>query len=141
MRNTYLIALSLVTYIGCGTPKRKPQAQETQQVEQPYSHGPMRTDTGVAALAGSWNGTTEVKGYGMATGIVSLDAKGAGHYLVTLAGVSHTGMVHLRFWDGSWLVGQALGQEKRVRGTLHKHTLRLELPFVGTVSLQREQPR
>ena len=107
-------------------------------MEERYANGPINALTGVAALAGKWNGSSDVKGYGRAMAVVTLDRQGYGHYLVSLSGVSRNGPIQLSFWDGRWLHAEALGHEERIRGTLTGDSLRLELPYVGTVLLQRE---
>jgi hypothetical protein len=42
------------------------------------------------------------------------------------------------YWDGHWLQAKAEGHEERIRGTLSGNRLRLELPYVGSISFQRE---
>jgi hypothetical protein len=138
------MGLLLALSSGCGANKdatepspSQPSPSQQSRVEAPFASAPTNPLTGVAALAGSWSGSADVKGYGMTTAVVTLDSKGEGHYLVSLSGVSRNGSLLLSFWDGRWLHAEALGQQERIRGTLTGNQLRLELPYVGTVVLQR----
>jgi hypothetical protein len=137
VRQGVLLSICLCACAGDSNPPKKP-ASAGPQVEQPYESAPANPKTGVAALEGTWNGIADVKGYGMSTAVVTLSSEGYGHYLVTLPEFTRNGRLHVTFWDGRWLHAKSEGYEERIRGTLTGNQLRLELPFVGTVTLQRE---
>lgn len=136
-RPFFVLALGLTACGGGESPANKP-ASSGPQVEEAYGVAPTNPKTGVAALEGTWTGVADVKGYGMSTAVVTLSSEGYGNYLVTTPELSKNGRVKVSFWDGRWLHAAAEGHEERIRGTLTGNRLRLELPFVGTVFLQRE---
>jgi hypothetical protein len=111
--------------------------RKSSQVEAPYEVGADNARTGVAALAGAWTGSTEVKGYGFATAILSLDSHGQGVWSGSLSGLPHSGTLRVTFWDGQWLHGEAMGHRQRVRAKLKGGTLLVDLPYVGKVLLYR----
>jgi len=122
--------------IACGQPTAAPET-EPKQVEAPFAHAASNPTTGLAALTGTWTGSGEIKGYGFATAVFTLDDKGNGIFVVNLSGASETGTFQLHYWDGKQLEGSALGYRRQVAGELKANALRLELPYVGTVILYR----
>ncbi len=123
--------------VGCASNKETRKAPSSSGVEKPYEEGEADSQTGVAALSGTWSGSADVKGHGMATAVVILNQHGEGSWSGSLAGLPHSGLLRVSYWDGQWLEGQAMGYQQRVRGTLEGNKLRLVLPYVGTVTIFR----
>jgi hypothetical protein len=93
----------------------------------------------LAELAGAWSGTAVVPSYGTAVGTVSLDAKGQGHYFVTLSGSSQNGLLRVVSWDHRWLVVElGVGLQQRIHATRKGDALWLDAPW-GQVRLDRKR--
>ncbi len=100
---------------------------------------PVHAVAAYAPLVGHWSGSASVPGVGLATGVVTVDASGAGPFFVSLSGVSRSGRLQiLRLQDGL-VRGRALGMEREVPIRIEANRLRLRVPAVGEVVLVRER--
>jgi hypothetical protein len=125
--------------LACGSTEKTKAAPPSSQVEQPYEEVEVNPATGVAALSGRWTGNADIKGYGVANAIVTLDAKGNGRYSGSLSGLPKSGSLRVSYWDGQWLQAETGGYRERVRASLRADKLHLELPYVGSVVLYRSR--
>ncbi len=137
---TLPVACVLVATLACCSAEKSKAPPPASQVEHPYDSVAIDPATGVAALAGTWTGHAVIKGYGAASGMVTLDDTGVGRFVGSRAGMPQRGSLRVNYWDGQWLEAEAEGYRERIRASLRGKKLHLELPYVGTVVLHRSRP-
>lgn len=115
----------------CGGKQASSQSGAEDAAAPSNTRGPFEV------LAGAWQGSANITGYGTAIGTATVDAQGLGHYFVTLSGSKHQGPFTIVSWDGQYLVLEADGHQERVHASLRGESLWIDHPFIGQVRLQR----
>ena len=88
-------------------------------------------------LVGSWTGARYVSSVGAVSGLVSIDARGQGNFVATVAGVSHSDTLQIEALTKTHVQGSAMGQTRRFPIEVAADRLRLEVAGIGEVVLTR----
>ncbi len=103
----------------------------------PIDARPVRANPELAPLVGSYSGSVQIPDVGVATGVLRIDPSGKGTFFVSVSGVSRSGELEILSLRAGRVRGRALGQTRELAIQIEPDRLRLDVPGIGEVVLNR----